>query len=91
MRWFFIEVGRRKRDGRDRYKESPRDSLRSRRGAKETTRDHLRLIRRGEIIFEEGSGGEITEAESERSRRRQMTRRDHGGVEERSRRRRDER
>ncbi|KAF2614020.1 hypothetical protein F2Q70_00013491 [Brassica cretica] len=49
-----------------------------------TKRDHLRLIHRGEIIFEDGSGGEITEAESERSRRR--SRRDHGGVEERSRR-----
>ena len=78
----------RERDGGDRHRESPRDSPRSRRGAKETKIDHLRLIRRGEIIFEDGSGGEITEAESERSqmRRGEITRRDHRGVEERSRR-----
>ena len=59
----------RERDGGDRHRESPRDSPRSRRGAKETKIDHLRLIRRGEIIFEDGSGGEITEASSRSTQR----------------------
>ena len=60
----------RERVGGDRHRESPKDSPRSRRGAKDTNRDHLPLIRRGERTFEEGSGGEITEAESDACRRR---------------------